>query len=81
MNELTSIVLFLLIVINVITHGVILCKAIDRNDGLWIIPSRLYQTTKMNKFGCICTSILLFLVAPINAIGVLLYWFAHVGRK
>lgn len=48
---------------------------------LWTTPSELYKNSRMNKFGCILTSILLAIIAPLNGLCTFLWWLCHVGRR
>lgn len=56
-------------------------ESISKQNVFWMTPSKLYKDTKMNKFGCWFVSILIYLIAPINSIGIFVYWITHVGRN
>lgn len=44
-------------------------------------PSWMYENTKINKFGCIITCIVLWILFPIWSIIAFVWWIFHVGRK
>lgn len=49
----------------------------------FIIPDikKIYEDTNMNLFGCILSSIAIFILNPIVSICWIVYWICHIGRK
>ena len=54
-------------------------------DFNWCTPNSLYKKTKMNKFGCIMTLLILTLLLSFYFVPVLfgnfIYFLFHIGRK
>lgn len=81
------IISFILLFINVWVDVVIISnyKSIILNDSYYFLPTKVYQRTKMNWFGCIITSMLLFIInfgycSIVSVCGVIKF-LLHVGRK
>ena len=59
--------------------------SIDTWNFNWCIPNSFYKKTKMNKFGCIMTPLILTLLFPFYFVPVLfgnfIYFLFHIGRK
>lgn len=44
-------------------------------------PKDLYESSKMNIFGVILSSIGIFIICPTYYIFLFTYWICHIGRK
>ena len=69
------------LIIGFVVTILLLVKFTDKPEEYFISPRFIYDNTKLNIFGVILISLLIFLIATYYYIIIFIYWITHIGRR
>lgn len=64
-----------------LVYSIIWITVFFDGDEMPCTPKGFYKNTKMNRLGCMCVSLVLWIYCPLIAIFKFFYWIFHVGRR